>query len=666
MYEASATLIIDPFAPQVLQGVKDVVELGTGTFWANREFYETQYRIILSTEMALRVAARLGMTAKDNQTLAGRLLGQTKVNPLKDSRVVSIAVKDTDPARAALIANTFAEEYLTLNLDQKVDGARYASGWLGDQIVKLAGELKRSEAVLYEFRKDKQLLDVDLDTRQGMTTNNLQTYNVKLADVRAKRIEAESIRKQILEARTTIEGRETIPAVRNNVIVQQLRGTYVELRKLRSDLEAKYGDKHPRVVALDRQIETVGAEYRAEMDRVLSSHEIEFKALLENEKALQQLMDKEKKAAIELAQLEVEYRPLFRNAQNNIKLFDMVTQREKETNLTGLIRTNNVRILEPALPPKIAIQPRPVFNLAIALALGTLLGIAVCVGLDFADSSLRNQEEVEELLEAPVLGMVPVIGDVPNKRRNKKVEPAELKDRDLAVHQHPTSSAAEACRSIRTNLLFISPDKPLRSLVVTSPGPQEGKTTTAISLAITMAQAGSRVLLVDTDLRRPRLHRSFSMPNEKGVTSLIASRNLSLPQVVRTSPVPNLDLLLCGPVPPNPAELLHTKRFTELIAECVVAYDLVIFDSPPTSAVTDPAIIGNLVDGALLVVRAGKTSRPAAMFAKRQLADAKANVVGVVINHVDVGMREYNYYYSRYYREYGKYGYSASEASEAS
>jgi capsular exopolysaccharide synthesis family protein len=203
--------------------------------------------------------------------------------------------------------------------------------------------------------------------------------------------------------------------------------------------------------------------------------------------------------------------------------------------------------------------------------------------------------------------------------------------------------------------MFLSPDKPLRTFVVTSPGPEEGKTTTAINLAITMAQAGGKVLLVDTDLRRPRIHRAFGMKNDIGISSAIVG-DKNLEDVVFASVVPNLDICPCGPLPPNPAELLHTRRFKELISECSQRYDRVIFDSPPTSAVTDPVIVGHLTDGVVLVIRAGHTTREAGRFARRQLDDAKAKLLGCIVNQVDPTDRHYNYY-SGYYRSYRYGGY---------
>jgi capsular exopolysaccharide synthesis family protein len=679
IYQASCSVVIEPVAPQVLEGVKDVVEMGAGTYWADREFYETQYRIIRSKDVMKRVVDRLGLAhdpdypypgaAADDphRDVAQQMIGLTNVVPVRESRIANIVVDDRDAKRAAQIANTIAHAYIEGNLEFKLAGAKDATVWLGDQVVGLADKLKRSELALYDYRRKNQLLDINLDAKQSMTTQNVQTYNQKLADVRARRIELESNRKLILAAKDSIEEQESLPEIRQNTVIQQLRVLHVELTKSRAELESKYGERHPNITAIDRKLASLRQDYAAEISNVLKSNEKAYQALVENERALLKIMEQEKKEALELAKLELEYRPLARDSDNNQRLYSLITQRQKETSLTGLIKSNNIRILDPAVPKFAPVKPHVLVNLALSLVTGLLLGIGLAVGLEALDSTLKSQEHTEAVLGVPVLGMVPIIGERGRKKKSSK-SPEEQQNRDLGVFRDQKSAAAEACRSIRTNLLFLSPDRPPRSIVITSPGPQEGKTTTAISMAITTAQAGARILLIDTDLRRPRIHRAFGMSNDVGISSVIVGE-VKLDDAIFHTQVPGLDVLPCGPVPPNPAELLHTQRFRDLMKECAERYDRVIYDSPPTSAVTDPVIIGNLADGVILVVRAGMTARDAAAFARRQIADAKARLLGAIVNLVDPSDRRYDYYYSQYHRSSrygGYYGYgSKSEQAGA-
>lgn len=657
IYAATCSVMIDPMAPQVLNGVKDVVELGTGSYWANKEFYETQYRVISSLQVGRRVADKLGLAANPDFSkvsstddgMARKLIGMVEVKPVKDSRIATITVRDTDPTRAAMLANAFAEAYMEENLNYKVEGNQLASAWLGDQMVDLAGKLRRSELELYEYKKRNQLLDISIDDRQSMTAQNVQAYNRKLSELRTERIALEAKRKQIISARGNIEAEESLPEIQKNTVVQQFRVSFAALSKARAELEAMYGPRHPKIQAIEGQMDAVQKDYQAEINKVLASAEKEYEALLDSEKALERLIEKERSSAIDLAKLEIEYRPLAREAANTEKLYEIITNRQKETSLTGLIKTNNVRVLDPASAPKAPVSPRLSLNLAIATLAGLIAGFGLCLLLESLDSSLKTQEQVESLLGVPVLGLLPVIDS-----KGGGVTPEQQRNRDLSVFHDSKSSAAEACRSIRTNLLFLSPEKPLRSLVITSPGPQEGKTTTAVSIAITMAQSGAKVLLVDTDLRRPRVHRAFDISNEKGISNVIVG-DLDLDAAIQSTLVPNLYVLPCGPTPPNPAELLHSERFRAVHEECLKRFEKVIYDSPPTSAVTDPAIVGNLADGVLLVAKAGRTARDAAIAARRQLSDARANVVGAVLNHIDFTDRAYGLYYSRYYRAYGGY-----------
>ena len=270
-------------------------------------------------------------------------------------------------------------------------------------------------------------------------------------------------------------------------------------------------------------------------------------------------------------------------------MYGVISTRQKEIDITGPMKTNNVRVLERAVVPGVPIRPNPVQNLMMGLLIGLGTGIALAFGIEALDNTLKTQADVEQFLGVPVLGLVPVIGG----HAPAEAVGDDLRQRDLGVFLDPKSVAAECCRSIRTNILFMSPDRPIRTMVVTSPSPQEGKTTTAVNLGVTMAEAGGRVLIIDTDMRRPRLHRSFGVPNQTGISTVIVGK-ATLEEAIKHTDVPNLDVLTCGPVPPNPSELLHTDRFAAVLADCAKLYDRIVLDSPPTSAVTDPAVLGNL------------------------------------------------------------------------
>jgi len=275
-----------------------------------------------------------------------------------------------------------------------------------------------------------------------------------------------------------------------------------------------------------------------------------------------------------------------------------------------------------------------------AILLGLLLGVGLAIGVEFLDNTIRSQEHVEQL-GVTFLGVIPRVKPGDDGRTD-----------DLVVLHQPKSVVAECCRAIRTNLLFMSPDKPLRSILITSAGPQDGKTTTAIDVAIAMAESGSRVLLVDADMRRPRVHKALGLAEGLGLSSLILGEG-RLEQAIRRTELPNLHALTCGPIPPNPAELLHTEAFAALFKRMVEGFDRVVIDSPPVSAVSDALVLSTLVDGTVLVVKAGHTTRDAARRAVRSLADVKARLLGAVLNDLDTQDQRYGGYYYAYGYYYG-------------
>lgn len=670
IYEATCQILIETSTPQILQ-VKDAVELGTGGLFAPKEYFETQYRIIQSSAVAQRVAEKLGLahdpdyaalaarrTGGDSLGLARALARQVSVKPVKDTRVSQITVRDGKPERATILANTFAETYIESNLDYKLEGSRAANAWLSEQEVELRKKLEDSELALFQFKKDRGLLDLNLGEKQNMAEQILLKLNGKLADLRMKRLEIESTRTLVESARELVD-KESVPAVDGNDGLKQMRGTFLNLAKDKADLAGKYGPDHPRIKIIAAQMEAVSKAYQHEIDTNLKTFENSYQALVATEKSLLSMMEKEKLNAIALSKLGMEYKPFERTAVENGKVYDLIAKRQKELDLTGLLRSNNVRILERAIVPGAPASPKPMQNLLIALACGLGLGIGLAFAIEILDNTLKTQIDVETFLGVPVLGLIPIIGQGKLDARGKDKlgkNDEQVRDRDLGIAREPRSMAAECCRSIRTNILFMSPDHPVRTMVITSPSPQEGKTTTAINLAIVMAEAGGRVLLIDTDMRRPRLHRSFGVPNQVGVSTLILG-NSKLEDAIKHTEIPNLDVLPCGPIPPNPSELLHTKRFAQVLEDCKTRYERVILDSPPTSAVTDPAVLGNLADGVILIVKGASTTREAAAHARRQLVSAKCRLLGVIVNEIDFSNPGYGYHYY-YYRKYSRYGYT--------
>jgi polysaccharide biosynthesis transport protein len=396
----------------------------------------------------------------------------------------------------------------------------------------------------------------------------------------------------------------------------------------------------------------------AEVKNVQGGVEHDYNAATTAVNGLSALLDRAKQRALELNLLEIEYNRLRRKKENGEKLYGMVTERSKENDLTRLLRFNNLRVVDRPELPRAPVTPNMPMNIGAGLLLGLVLGLLGVVLKEQLDRSIKTPEDAERVMACAFLGLVPLVheGDSPapySRRRRSRREPDDPHNRpELVVHYHPTSGIAEAARAVRTNILFMSPDRPYRTLLVTSAAPFEGKTTVACCIAVAMAQAGRRVVLLDCDMRRPRIHRVFGGRNDRGITTALLDLSTIEESLLRTE-VPNLSVMPTGPLPPNPAELLHSEAFERLLTTMQESFDTVVIDSPPVAPVTDAAILSTRVDGTVLVARSRRTRKDVARRAVRAITDVGGRIVGTVLNAVDFNRRGDGYSQYYYYRQTG-------------
>jgi capsular exopolysaccharide synthesis family protein len=460
---------------------------------------------------------------------------------------------------------------------------------------------------------------------------------------------------------------DSIPRIGRSDVMRQLKGSLVDLKRKRAALENRYGEKHPDIHSIDTDIGEVEGLMKREMNIVIATLDNEIQEQVEAETSLREEIARATKKAMELNTLGLEYGRLEREVDNTKKTYESLLKRQTETGLSGQLESNFVRWLETAEPVWDPVRPTISLNTILGALLGFVLGLGVIVGGVLLDNTIHSQIDVEERLRLVFLGLLPNIEDDTGPRKEKRERGlstgsmATPRARDLFIVENPTSSVAECARSLRTNLLFLGTDRPLKRLLLTSAGPAEGKSTTVVALGTTMALAGNKVLLVDTDLRRPRLHKTFGVSSEHGLTNVLLE-TANLDTAIKSTGVPGLDVLPCGPLPPNPSELLHTERFQKLLSSLETRYDRILFDSPPVNAVTDATILAQMVEGTILVVQASKTSKEAARRASRHLANVNAKLLGVVLNHVD--LRDSSYYYRNYYYHY-RHGYAYGAEPEA-
>lgn len=683
IYQSAATVQFDPNPPRPLgRGVDAVVDMGAGSYWNNREYYETQYKVIRSMRVALAVVAQLNLhndayflknLPKDAtppapmsvtpEEAAELLRERLSVEPVKDSRLAMVRYEDADRERAQRVLATLMDIYIEQNLDDALASTNSAVDWLRAQLDKLKNDLEASETSLHEYKLSKNILDVDFEDKTNLLREEMKQINDALTAVRTRREEyaarSHELSKVDANNPTDLPASELI----QSPVLQTLRARQEELVRERDALlGAGKGENHPEVRAASERVAANRNALIAEIKNVQGAINRDLAIVKRQEAGLQALLEAAKKQAFELNSLKIEYDRLRRTKDNTEKLYQLVLERTKESDLQRMLRVNNIRILDRPNLPLEPLRPRVAVNIAVGILAGLLLGIGAAMARAMLDRTLRTPDEVERELGLPFLGLLPEFDKQDEKsarrRARRRGMPVTQPGRiELIVHDQPTSGIAEAARAIRTNLLFMSPDRPYKTLLIASAGPGEGKTTVCCCIAVAMAQAGQRVVLVDCDLRKPRVHQIFGKRPQLGVTSaLLDDSELDHEDALKTE-VENLYVIPAGPIPPNPAELLHSDRFQALLRKLQSRFDRVIIDSPPIVAVTDGAVLSTLVDGTVLVVRASATTRDFARHGIRSLLDVGGKTVGVVLNAVDLNRQEYGVYH--YYGGKGERYYQA-------
>jgi capsular exopolysaccharide synthesis family protein len=675
IYQASATIKFDPNPPKPLgKSIDAIVDMGSGNYWNNQEYYETQYKVIQSMRVAQAVVSDLGLD-HDNAFLAnappgatarppereitpeqaaGILMGRLKVDPVRKSRLAEVTLEDADPERAQRILARVVDTYVAQNLDEAAASTTSAADWLRGQLDKLKVDLESNEMALHDFKKGKNILSVAIDDQSNMLREEMKQINEALTTVRTRREEVAARVAELQKVRADSPTELPATELLQSPLLMQLREQYsAALRDRQSLLGSGKGVKHPEVEAAEQRVEASKNALLAEVRNVQGALSRDLSVLKRQEGGLSGLFEHAKSQALELNLMEIEYNRLQRSKDNTEKLYSLVLERTKESDLTRMLRVNNIMVVDRPLLPRAPIRPRVLINIGLSVLLGGLLGALAAFMRNALDRSLKVPEDVERELQVSALGVLP-LADGRNqvsygRRKRGRVAPPKGPP-ELVVHDQPMSSVAEAARALRTNLMFMAPDKPFHTLLVTSSNPSEGKTTVACHVAIAMAQAGQRVLLMDCDLRRPRIHRIFGKTSEAGVTSSMLGDGSD--DAIFETDVPNLSILPAGPIPPNPAELFHSERFRLFLERIAGQFDRVVIDSPPVVAVTDAVILSTYVDGTLLVVRAFATRKDVARHAVTVLRDLGVRVAGAVLNAVDLSRNEYKDSYSYYRRDY--------------
>lgn len=713
IYRATALLEIEKENPNI-PTVQELFE-----FEAVSDIYlETQYRILQSSSLARRVIERLGLhklseftspsfqffprreeeqakPAEQTFAVAGaaepeltpeayqetleNFMDRLSIAPIKRSRLVEVSFESQNPERAARVVNTLASNYIEQNLEARWEATQKASEWLSQQLHGLKARLEGSEEDLHEYAQAHALLF--LESEDGKSENiineRIRRFQDELTKAATTRYQKEPIYR-LVEAGEY----ETLPGVVENKLLQDLTVVLAQLRRERAELSTMFTSDYPRVQQIQDQIDEVETVLVQERQRVAQRIVNEYHAVVAWEGLLQQAFKGLQKQANLVAKDSVQYNILKREVETNKQLYEGLLQRLKQAGVSAGLKASNIRIVDPAEPPQKPSSPNVFLNLTLAAIAGLSLGVGVALLQEHVDNTLKTPEDVERFLDLPALGLIPSMGVLngrrsgvygfsrPSKLRGngrwlgKGPAPASLAPAapwyrlDSESQQH--SALAEAFRSLRTSVLLSRVDHPPQVVLISSSQPGEGKTTISTNLAISLAQLGHRVLLVDADMRRPCIHRVFDIKDSLGLVGYLTGQQ-EWRAARHPTTVKGLDVLVCGPTPPNPVELLSSERMRTLLREAQKEYAFAIVDSPPLLSVADSRILATLVEGVVLVVQGGVIPRELVQRAQFHVREVGGNVIGVVLNNVNVRADDYYYY------RYSHYGYgSTHDSSEES
>ncbi len=587
-------------------------------------------------------------------TLAANLT----VEPVVGTNLINLSYRHTNAELAQRIANTYADTFVHNNGERQTTGTELALRTVGEKIAQYQHDIEADEQARFQFSKEN---DIPFNPGTGAPAVDLQAANVGKLNTQV--LDAENERKNLqslYETANEATNPNEIPEVGDNKRIQTLRDKLDALKQKRDELLVIYTPEWPEVKKVDAQINMLEESLAKAPREVVATMKARYQAALATENRLHQSLNQQRGLLSQKNQAQLHLSVINQRIETNKQYLATLLQRKQELENAGndQMKTNNVTIQQYSRSGAL-IGPARTRNIVIAFLLSLGVGIGLAFLLDYLDDTLKSVEDVDRYIHLPALALIPSNRSERPRLKGKTSAPADAGDSTaLALIDDARSPIAEAYRHLRTSLLLSSAGQPPKTILVTSSQPSEGKTTTAVNTAVMLAQTGAEVLIIDCDLRRPRLHAHFKVPNAGGVTNYL-SGDADLDALLQPyDKLPNLKLLTSGPVPPNPAELLGSDEMRKLLGTVSDRFTHIIIDSPPAISFTDASILSTMVDGVMLVVHGGRSSRAIVRRAKQQLMDVGANIFGIVLNNVK--LEATNYYYAGYYSGY----YTDDEGSE--
>jgi len=689
IYDASGSIAINKTDPALLN-LKD--SSNGGSDYYDPADLDTEARILKSDLLALQVIkqlnldkrpefggqtdtspAALALTTDELQpdsektsALLGGFKGNLRVALVPNTRIIEIHYRSPDRDLAARVVNTLINTYIEQNFKTRFESTMQASDWLSKQLVDLQMKVETSQEKLVQYQKQHEILGID--EKQNIITSKLDELNKELTSAESDRMERESVYRLVqsddpdASAAAAISANGAGEGSASSSLMEKLREQQADLNVQVAQLSTQFGPSYPKVAQLNSQLKEVEAQIQLELKKVISRVRSQYLASLQHENMLHAALDKQKQEANKLNESAIEYSLLKRDLDTNRTLYEGLLEKLKEAGVTAGLRSNNIRSVDVARVPTVPSEPNVPRNLSFALALGLTTGIGLAFLLEGIDNTVRTPEQAQIISSLPSLGMIPlgsrIVSEGTSKQRLSVTSSKEVVE--LVTQSRPQSQMAESYRALRTSLLLTSLGAPPKVILVTSALPQEGKTTTSINTAVVLAQKGTRVLLIDADLRRPSIHKTLGMGPKTGLSNVLTGNATLQQTIVRSNILPTLFVLPAGPPPPNPAELLASSNMKDVLAELREQYDHIVVDTPPTLSVTDAVVMSTRADAVVLVIRSGQTTKQALRRSRELLMQVNARIAGVLLNAVDLSSPDYYYYY-----EYqGKYGHGYYQEDE--
>jgi capsular exopolysaccharide synthesis family protein len=658
IYRATAAVEVDSETPQV-QTLNDSYQ----QFPMDQDFLRTQLQVLKTDNLAWRTVEGLKLgenpsfspgDEKNNNNdpnyseqrkmqLIRQFQGSLAVDLVPGSRIVQVSFESTDPALAANIANTLVDNYLDYNFREKYDATRQASGRMEQQLDELKANVERSQQELVDYQRKHAIVDVS--DKQSVVEQRLGELSTQLTTAQSDRIQKEALYNQVQS------NPEKVASLAQNELLQRLEEQQAGLKKEYVEALSQYGPTFPKVARLQKQVDAYQSMIDVERNRVVDRLRRDYASAVARESLLTQAVSRQKGELGEFNKLLVQQNILKGDFETNQKLYERLLDHLKDATVSAGLKSTNIHLVDTALVPSYPVRPKKLLNIALALLAGLIMGVSLAFLQESLDHSFKSIEEVEVLLSVPALAMVPIKRAPGRPLRQSgngkgRLLAAMNGNLGLEVLNHATSPVAESFRSLRTSTLLSMAMRPPQTILVTSSKAGEGKTTTAVNLALALAQQHGDVLIIDCDMRNPGVARVLSVDGEIGLSTVLTGRDNLDACLQRFSGLSNLWALTTGPLPPNPAELLSSPRMVEILRELQTRFRHIVIDSPPLLLVTDATVLSAMADGVILVVQAGLTPRRAVVRAYRMLHWAGAKTLGVVLNKVDLRFDEY---YGAYY-----------------